>query len=126
VKTFDLSSVPLLDHHSHAGLYERRLGRHQTLADLDTADPHYASSTYRALLREAYADLYGDASNWSAGVDAQYATGIERAYTRMLERLGITATLWDIGGWHATIGRWPTIDSCTGSIPSSIRFRTLH
>jgi hypothetical protein len=95
VTTFDLNSVPLLDHHSHAGLYERRLGRHQTLADLDTADPHYASSTYRALLREAYADLYGDASNWSAGVDAQYANGIEPAYTRMLERLGITATLWD-------------------------------
>jgi hypothetical protein len=49
VKTFDLGSVPLLDHHSHAGLYERRLGRHQRLADLDTADPHYASSTYRVL-----------------------------------------------------------------------------
>jgi uncharacterized protein len=91
----DLSSVPLLDHHSHAGLYERRLGRHQTLADLDTADPHYASSAYRTLLREAYADLYGDPASWASGVDAQYADGTERAYSRMLERLGITATLWD-------------------------------
>jgi hypothetical protein len=85
----------LLDHHSHAGLYERRLGRHQTLADLDTADPHYASSAYRMLLREAYADLYGDPANWASGVDAQYADGIEPAYSRILERLGISATLWD-------------------------------
>jgi len=95
VSALDLSSLALLDHHSHAGLYERRLGRHQTLADLDTADPHYAASTYRALLREAYADLYGDESSWAAGVDAQYAEGAERAYSRMLEQLGIRATLWD-------------------------------
>lgn len=92
---FDLSSAQILDHHSHAGLYERRLGRTQTLSDLDTADPHYASSAYRVLLREAYAELYGDEARWSAGVDAQYTDGVEAAYTRMLRRLGIRATLWD-------------------------------
>jgi uncharacterized protein len=91
----DLRGVPLLDHHSHAGLYERRLGRHQSRLDLDTPDPHYATSTYAALLREAYADLYGDESNWSSGIDAQYTDGVEPAYTRMLQRLNITATLWD-------------------------------
>ena len=103
---FDVSAIPLLDHHSHAGLYERRLGRHQTLADLDTADPHYASSAYRVLLREAYADLYGDPANWAEGVDAQYADGTEAAYTRMLERLGISTTLWD----YRRLARddWPT------------------
>lgn len=95
MSTFDLRSIPLLDHHSHAGLYERRLGRHQSLADLDTADPHYATSTYRALLREAYAELYGDEAAWAAGIDAQYTDGVEPAYTRMLDRLGIRATLWD-------------------------------
>jgi uncharacterized protein len=65
------------------------------VADLDTADPHYGTSAYRALLREAYADLYGDESAWSAGMAAQYAHGTEPAYTRMLDRLGIVATLWD-------------------------------
>ncbi len=104
--TFDLSSVPLLDHHSHAGLYERRLGRTQSLADLDTPEPYYASSAYRALLREAYADLYGAETAWSEGVEAQYADGVEPAYTRMLDRLGITATLWD----YRRLGRadWPS------------------
>jgi len=106
VTTFDLSSVPLLDHHSHAGLYERRLGRTQSLADLDTPEPYYASSAYRALLREAYADLYGAETAWSEGVEAQYADGVEPAYTRMLDRLGITATLWD----YRRLGRgdWPS------------------
>ena len=79
---FDVSAIPLLDHHSHAGLYERRLGRHQTLADLDTADPHYASSAYRVLLREAYADLYGDPANWAEGVDGERLHRIRYAYTR--------------------------------------------
>jgi hypothetical protein len=106
VSTLDLSAVPLLDHHSHAGLYERRLGRSQSLADLDTADPHYATSTYRSLLREAYADLHGEPAAWSAGVDAQYADGVQTAYTRMLDRLGIRATLWD----YRRLARadWPT------------------
>jgi hypothetical protein len=95
VTSFDLSSLPLVDGHSHAGLYERRLGRCQTLADLDGTDEHYRTSVYRALLREAYADLYGAESGWAAGVDAQYADGIEPAYSRMFVRLGIRATLWD-------------------------------
>jgi len=106
VSSLDLSAVPLLDDHSHAGLYERRLGRHQSLADLDTADPHYSTSTYRSLLREAYSDLYGDASAWSAGVDAQYADGVQAAYTRMLDRLGIRATLWDYR--RLARAEWPT------------------
>lgn len=103
---FDLRQIPLLDDHSHAGLYERRLGRTQTLADLDTSDPHYATSAYRSLLRQAYADLHGDEANWSAGTDAQYADGVEPAYSRMLQRLGITATLWD----YRRLDRsgWPT------------------
>jgi hypothetical protein len=105
VSGFDLRSVPLLDHHSHAGLYERRLGRHQSRLDLDTRDPHYATSAYAALLREAYADLYGAESDWSTGVDAQYADGIEPAYTRMLDRLAITATLWDFR--RLTRAGWP-------------------
>jgi uncharacterized protein len=95
VTTFDLGDVPLLDHHSHAGLYERRLGRTQTLADLDADDAYYATSAYRVLLRDAYADLYGSESTWSAGIDRQYTDGVEAAYTRMLDRVGIMATLWD-------------------------------
>jgi uncharacterized protein len=105
VSRFDLRAVPLVDQHSHAGLYERRLGRHQSLADLDTGDPHYATSAYRLLLRDAYADLYGDAADWSAGMAAQYADGIEAAYTRMLDRLGIRATLWDYR--RLARGAWP-------------------
>jgi hypothetical protein len=77
-------------------LYERRMGRTQTLADLDGDDEHYRTSAYRALLRQAYADLHGPApSSWAAGVDAQYADGLEPAYSRMLDRLGIRTTLWD-------------------------------
>jgi hypothetical protein len=106
VSALDLSAVPLLDHHSHAGLYERRLGRTQSLADLDTADPHYATSTYRSLLRAAYTELYGDASDWAAAIEAQYADGVQAAYTRMLDRLGIRATLWDYR--RLTRAGWPT------------------
>jgi hypothetical protein len=91
----DLASVLLIDDHSHAGLYERRLQRCQTLADLDGRDDHYRTSAYRALLRQAYADLFGDSEHWAHGIDAQYGDGVEPAYTRMLDRLGIQATLWD-------------------------------
>src|ERR1043166_1768107 len=91
----DLSSVPLIDDHSHAGLYERRLSRCQTLADLDGSDDHYRTSAYRVLLRQAYADLYGDNDGWAKGIDEQYRDGVEAAYTHMLDRLGIRATLWD-------------------------------
>jgi hypothetical protein len=102
---FDLSQVPLVDNHSHAGLYERRLGRVQRLGDLEGRDPHYTTSTYRALLREACADLYGDPCQWLDGVDAQYADGVAVAYSRVLERVGVRATLWDF----RRLGRdgWP-------------------
>jgi hypothetical protein len=101
----DLSRVPLVDNHSHAGLYERRLGRVQGLADLEGRDPHYATSTYRALLRQACEDLYGDESRWADGVHAQYSDGVEAAYSRLLERVGVWATLWDF----RRLGRdgWP-------------------
>jgi predicted TIM-barrel fold metal-dependent hydrolase len=92
---FDVGTVPLVDNHSHAGLYERRLRRVQTLADLEGADGHYRTSTYQALMREALADLYGEPGAWQRGVDAQYADGIESAYTRMFERLDIRMALWD-------------------------------
>jgi hypothetical protein len=92
---FDLSDVPLVDDHSHAGLYERRKGRAQTLSDLEGDDTHYQTSAYRGLLRQALADLYGDAANWSRGVSEQYAQGIEHAYSRMLDRVGIRAVLLD-------------------------------
>jgi len=103
---FDLSNVPLIDNHSHAGLYERRLGRFQTLSDLDGPDEHYRTSAYRGLLREACANLYGAEHNWSRGVAEQYTDGIEPAYTRMLDRLAIRAILWDFrrltrAGWPA-------------------------
>jgi len=103
---FDLSNVPLVDDHSHAGLYERRMGRTQTLSDLNGPDEHYRTSTYRGLLREACANLYGEERNWQRGVSAQYAHGIEPAYTRMLDRLAIRAILWDFrrlkrDGWPA-------------------------
>src|SRR5712691_4219876 len=89
----DLSNVVLVDDHSHAGLYERRLGRFQTLSDLNSTDEHYRTSAYRALLREACANLYGEENNWHHGVSAQYADGIEPAYTQMLDRLAIRAIL---------------------------------
>jgi uncharacterized protein len=108
--TLDLSELPLLDNHSHAGLYERRLGRTQSLADLDTEHPYYASSAYRALLREAYAELYGSPSSWAAAVDAQYEAGVEAAYTRMLDRVGIRATLWDARRLDRS--GWPTERYC--------------
>jgi hypothetical protein len=91
----DLDHVPLVDDHSHAGLYERRLGRFQHLADLEGRDEHYATSTYRVLLRQALQDLYGEIGRWAEGVDAQYADGVQAAYGRVLDRLGIRATLWD-------------------------------
>jgi hypothetical protein len=103
---FDISHVPLVDNHSHAGLYERRMGRVQTLVDLTGHDEHYQTSTYRALLREACTNLYGAESDWPGGVAAQYAHGIEAAYTKMLDRLGIRAVAWDFRrlqrpGWPA-------------------------
>ena len=101
----DLSTVPLIDDHSHAGLYERRLGRFQTLSDLHGPDEHYQTSAYRALLREACANLYGEESKWHRGVSAQYAHGIEPAYTQMLERLAIRAILWDYR--RLTRSEWP-------------------
>jgi len=91
----DLDHVWLLDDHSHAGLYERRLGRVQRLADIEGRDPHYTTSTYRSLIRQACAELYGDSSQWATGVEAQYLDGVEAAYDRVLERLGVRATLWD-------------------------------
>jgi predicted TIM-barrel fold metal-dependent hydrolase len=102
----DLSDLPLVDNHSHAGLYERRLQRVQTLNDLLGSDAHYRTSTYGSLIRQACTDLYGDESAWSSGVAAQYADGIEPAYTRMLRRLGVRAALWDF----RRLGRngWPT------------------
>src|SRR5947209_19149444 len=87
----DLSTVPLIDDHSHAGLYERRLGRFQTLSDLNGPDEHYHTSAYRALLREACANLYGGESKWHRGVSAQSAHGVEPAFTESLERAGIGA-----------------------------------
>jgi hypothetical protein len=102
----DLSNVPLVDDHSHAGLYERRLGRPQRLVDLDGEDPHYRTSSYRALLREAYADLFGAEADWASGVDRQYVEGVEPAYSRMLDRLGIQATLWDFR--RLGRDRWPS------------------
>jgi predicted TIM-barrel fold metal-dependent hydrolase len=106
VGMFDLTNIPLIDDHSHAGLYERRLGRLQTLADLNSPDEHYESSAYRALLREACANLYGEEKNWRRGISEQYAQGIEPAYTQMLDRLLIRAILWDFRrlnrhGWPA-------------------------
>jgi hypothetical protein len=91
----DLSNVALVDDHSHAGVYERRLGRCQTLSDLHGPDDYYQTSTYRALLREACANLYGEERTWHQRVSAQYAPGAEPAYTQMLDRLGIRAILWD-------------------------------
>lgn len=101
----DLSSVALVDDHSHAGLYERRLGRFQTVSDLHGPDDYYQTSVYRALLREACANLYGAEHTWHQGVSAQYARGVEPAYTQMLDRLGIRATLWDFR--RLTRSAWP-------------------
>src|SRR5438034_4352312 len=108
----DLSAVPLIDDHSHAGLYERRRGRAQTLDDLNGADEHYRTSAYRGLLREACRELYGAEANWTCAVTQQFTAGIEPAYSRMLERVGIKATMWDFrrlarDGWPA--GRYRLI-----------------
>jgi hypothetical protein len=103
--SLDLHDLPLVDNHSHAGLYERRLNRVQTLTDLLGSDEHSRTSTYHALLREACTDLYGDASNWANGIADQYANGVEPAYTRMLRRLGIKAAVWDFRRLERD--RWP-------------------
>src|SRR5579859_742252 len=101
---FDLTSVPLLDNHSHAGLYERRKGRNQTLSDLLGDDGHYRTSAYQSLLRQALSDLHGAEENWNDGVTAQYVDGLPAAYMRIFDRLDIRATLWDFrrlerAGW---------------------------
>lgn len=106
----DLGNLPLVDHHSHAGLYERRLRRTQALSDLLGSDEHHRTSTYQALIRKACADLYGDESNWADAITAQYAEGVEPAYTRALRRLGVQATLWDFrrlerDGWPTDLYR---------------------
>lgn len=91
----DLADAPLIDDHSHAGLYERRRGRPQTLTDLEGSDVHSQTSAYRGLLREALTALHGESTNWSRGVAEQYTDGIEPAYSRLLDRLGIRAVMWD-------------------------------
>ena len=102
----DLADTPLIDDHSHAGLYERRKGRGQTLSDILGDDDHYRTSAYQGLLRRALAELYGDAANWDQRVSAQYTNGVERAYTNMLDRVDIRVVLWDFrrlrrDGWPA-------------------------